>query len=62
VTRSDAGFDAVTNAITIISRDRSDAVSLPLMSKLDCAHRILDEIVRLRRQGREELVANSGSA
>jgi phosphopantothenoylcysteine decarboxylase/phosphopantothenate--cysteine ligase len=62
VTRTDAGFDAVTNAITIITRDRPDALALPLMSKLECAHRILDEVVRLRRQGRDKLAANKGSA
>jgi phosphopantothenoylcysteine decarboxylase/phosphopantothenate--cysteine ligase len=62
VSRPDAGFDAVTNAITIISRDRRDDLTLPLMSKLDCAHRILDEIVRLRWQARQTLAANNGSA
>ncbi|MDT7542710.1 MAG: phosphopantothenoylcysteine decarboxylase / phosphopantothenate---cysteine ligase [Acidobacteriota bacterium] len=49
ITRDDAGFDSETNAITIITSDRDDALELPLMSKLEAAHRILDEIVRLRR-------------
>ncbi len=43
-----AGFDTLTNRIAIITHDRQDALELPLMSKLDAAHRILDEVVRLR--------------
>jgi phosphopantothenoylcysteine decarboxylase/phosphopantothenate--cysteine ligase len=62
VTRTDAGFDATTNAITIISSDRSEALVLPLMSKLEAAHRILDEVVRLRRLGRDRLSANKRTA
>jgi phosphopantothenoylcysteine decarboxylase/phosphopantothenate--cysteine ligase len=62
VTRTDAGFDAATNAITIISRDRSEALVLPLMSKLEVAHRILDEVVRLRRLGSDRLSANKRTA
>ena len=49
VTRDGAGFDTATNAVTLLSRDRSDQVELPLMSKLEVAHRILDEVLRLRR-------------
>jgi phosphopantothenoylcysteine decarboxylase/phosphopantothenate--cysteine ligase len=48
VSRSDGGFDNAMNAITIVSRDRQSPVELPLMSKLEAAHHILDEIVRLR--------------
>jgi phosphopantothenoylcysteine decarboxylase/phosphopantothenate--cysteine ligase len=48
VTRGDAGFDSSENAITIVRRDAQAPVELPLMSKLEAAHRILDEIVRLR--------------
>ena len=47
VTRADSGFDAATNAITIITRD-NDPVELPVMSKSDAADRILDVIVSLR--------------
>jgi phosphopantothenoylcysteine decarboxylase / phosphopantothenate---cysteine ligase len=47
VTRTDAGFDTVTNAITIITKD-NDPVELPVMSKSEAADRILDVIVRLR--------------
>lgn len=48
ITRKGAGFDVETNIITLIARGGT-AVELPLMSKLDAAHRILDEVVRLRR-------------
>src|SRR5256714_1805791 len=46
-----AGFDAETNIITLLARDRERPAALPLMSKLDAAHRVLDEVVRLRRKG-----------
>jgi phosphopantothenoylcysteine decarboxylase/phosphopantothenate--cysteine ligase len=49
ITRDGAGFDIETNIVTLIARDRDAAVELPLMSKLEAAHRILDEVVRLRR-------------
>ena len=48
VSRGDAGFDSTENVITIVRRDAQGPLELPLMSKLDAAHRILDEIVRLR--------------
>ncbi len=48
VTREGAGFDTGTNIITLIARDR-EPLELPLMSKPDAAHRILDELVRLRK-------------
>jgi phosphopantothenoylcysteine decarboxylase/phosphopantothenate--cysteine ligase len=48
VTREDSGFDSATNAITIITKDRNDAVELPLLSKREAADRILDVIVQLR--------------
>lgn len=48
VTQNGSGFDAETNIITLISRG-AEPVELPLMSKLEAAHKILDEIVRLRR-------------
>ena len=47
VTRADSGFDAATNAITIITKDK-DPVELPVMSKSEAADRILDVIVSLR--------------
>lgn len=48
VSRSDSGFDSDMNAITILSRDTQNAQEFPLMPKLDAAHHILDEVVRLR--------------
>ncbi|MBR6767532.1 MAG: bifunctional phosphopantothenoylcysteine decarboxylase/phosphopantothenate--cysteine ligase CoaBC [Clostridia bacterium] len=45
VSRTDAGFGADTNLVTLISR--TDARSLPMMSKNDVAHRILDRVLEL---------------
>ena len=50
VSRSDAGFDTTTNAVTIITKD-AEPVELPVMSKRDAANRILDVIVSLRSHG-----------
>ena len=49
VSRGEVGFDSNENAITILRRDVQDALELPKMPKLQAAHHILDEIVRLRR-------------
>lgn len=49
VSRKDAGFDSENNAVVILLRDNPRPVELPLMSKLETAHRILDEVVKLRR-------------
>ncbi|HST53613.1 MAG TPA: bifunctional phosphopantothenoylcysteine decarboxylase/phosphopantothenate--cysteine ligase CoaBC [Pyrinomonadaceae bacterium] len=51
ITQEGAGFDTETNVVTIITRDSEQPAALPLMSKLEAAHRILDEIVRLRKKG-----------
>ena len=48
VAAAGSGFDSDTNAVRILLRDQPDAIELPLMSKLEAAHRILDEIVKLR--------------
>jgi phosphopantothenoylcysteine decarboxylase/phosphopantothenate--cysteine ligase len=48
VTQAGAGFDTDTNIITIISRRVNEPIALPLMSKSDAAHKILDEAVKLR--------------
>ena len=48
ITQKGAGFKTDTNIATIISK--SDEIELPLMSKRELADRILDEIVRIRRQ------------
>jgi phosphopantothenoylcysteine decarboxylase/phosphopantothenate--cysteine ligase len=49
VTAAGAGFDAQTNVVTIITRLQAAPIELPLLSKLDASHRILDEVARLRR-------------
>ena len=49
ITRADAGFDADTNAVTLLARDRATPLELPLMSKRAAAEHILDEIARLRQ-------------
>jgi phosphopantothenoylcysteine decarboxylase/phosphopantothenate--cysteine ligase len=46
VTRQDSGFDSSTNAITIITGNKT--VEWPVMSKCEAADRILDVIVQLR--------------
>jgi phosphopantothenoylcysteine decarboxylase/phosphopantothenate--cysteine ligase len=60
VSRPDAGFDSETNAVTIISADAE--LELPLIPKIDVAHRILDEIVRLRHTKRAATKADTVSA
>lgn len=62
VSRNDAGFDVGTNAITIITQGRQEPLELPLMSKLEAAHRILTEISQLRRRQREVAAATTGTA
>jgi phosphopantothenoylcysteine decarboxylase / phosphopantothenate---cysteine ligase len=53
ITRPDAGFDAETNAATILRRDGSRE-ELPLQGKRALAERVLGEIVRLRAAGGRE--------
>ena len=49
VTAEGAGFDQDTNVITLYRRDGSEQ-AYPRMSKLDAAHRILDELRALRHR------------
>ncbi len=49
VSREDSGFDTENNAIVILVRDQPVPIQLPLMTKLAAAHRILDEVVKMRR-------------
>lgn len=49
VSRKDSGFDSENNAVTILLRDDPQPIDLPLMSKLEIAHAIIDEVVKLRR-------------
>jgi phosphopantothenoylcysteine decarboxylase / phosphopantothenate---cysteine ligase len=47
VTAEGAGFDHDTNIVTLFARDGRD-LPLPRMSKTEVAHRVFDEIIRLR--------------
>ena len=49
VSIANGGFDSANNAIAILFRDRPDTIELPLMPKEEAAHRILDEVVKLRK-------------
>jgi phosphopantothenoylcysteine decarboxylase/phosphopantothenate--cysteine ligase len=59
VTREGVGFDAVTNEVTIISRDRKAPIHVPIMPKTNVANIILDEVVRLRTRGRAASIVPS---
>jgi phosphopantothenoylcysteine decarboxylase / phosphopantothenate---cysteine ligase len=50
VSRAGLGFDAENNAVTILVKDISEPIDVPSASKLEVAHRILDEITRFRAQ------------
>ena len=52
ITRQGAGFDSETNEVTILSRDRKAPIHVPLMSKVNVANIILDEVVRLRARAK----------
>ncbi|HEX8879604.1 MAG TPA: bifunctional phosphopantothenoylcysteine decarboxylase/phosphopantothenate--cysteine ligase CoaBC [Candidatus Acidoferrum sp.] len=47
VTAEGAGFNSDTNVVTLFSRDGRD-LALPKMPKSEVAHRVLDEVLRLR--------------
>jgi phosphopantothenoylcysteine decarboxylase/phosphopantothenate--cysteine ligase len=46
ITAPDSGFGAETNKVVIVDRD-GQVEDLPLMSKYELAHRVLDRVVRL---------------
>ena len=46
ITAMDAGFGADTNRVTLIGRN-GEAVSLPLLTKVEVAERLLDKVVEL---------------
>lgn len=48
VSREGVGFDSDRNAVTILTRDDSEATAVPETSKWEVAQRVLDQIVRLR--------------
>jgi len=50
VSRDDIGFDSENNAVSIVLRGDPSAIALPMTSKLETAHRILDELAKLRQQ------------
>lgn len=58
ISREGAGFDVDTNIITILTGNNETPTALQLMSKLDAAHRILDEVIGLRQK---TSVSSSGS-
>jgi phosphopantothenoylcysteine decarboxylase/phosphopantothenate--cysteine ligase len=47
VSREGVGFDSERNAVTIISQ--SEIVEVPETSKAEVAHRVLDQVVKLRK-------------
>lgn len=59
VTQNGAGFDKPTNVIAILAKDSDEVIELPLMSKRDAAHRILDQVIRLRGQRTNSFSATS---
>lgn len=49
VTQEGAGFDVETNVVSIFTRDGA-RVDVPQMSKLEVAHRVYDEMLRLKHK------------
>jgi len=49
VSRGGSTFESETNQVVILLRDNPNPIELPLMSKLETAHRILDEVIKLRQ-------------
>jgi phosphopantothenoylcysteine decarboxylase / phosphopantothenate---cysteine ligase len=60
VSREGIGFDSERNAVTMISRD--EVVDVPETSKWEIAHRVLDQIVKLRGIARRNRPAVTSSA
>ena len=61
VTAEGAGFELDTNIVTLFSRDGRD-LPLPKLTKQEVAHRILDEVIRLRSSARTTLAAQRSRA
>lgn len=59
VTAEGAGFEVETNKVVLLLRDNPEPVELPLMSKEETAHRILDEIAKLRAAATVEPASKS---
>ncbi|MBI2867458.1 MAG: bifunctional 4'-phosphopantothenoylcysteine decarboxylase/phosphopantothenoylcysteine synthetase, partial [Chloroflexi bacterium] len=50
ITQKDAGFATDTNRVVILDRDGGEE-ALPLLTKEQVAHRILDRVVKLMVKG-----------
>ena len=50
VSRSDSGFGAESNQITILTRNDHLPREFPLLPKYEAAHKILDEVIKLRSE------------
>ncbi len=61
VTAEGAGFDSDTNIVTLFSRDGRD-LPLPELTKKEVAHRVLDEVLRLRTSSRSSAAAQRSRA
>jgi phosphopantothenoylcysteine decarboxylase/phosphopantothenate--cysteine ligase len=61
VSAEGAGFEWDTNIVTLFSRDGCD-LPLPKLTKQEVAHRILDEVIRLRAGARATLAAQRSRA
>jgi phosphopantothenoylcysteine decarboxylase/phosphopantothenate--cysteine ligase len=48
VSRSDSGFGADDNQIIVLSKNDEMPIEFPLLSKYEVAHKILDEVIKLR--------------
>lgn len=49
LTREGAGFNTDTNVAIILRRGKEEKIELPLMSKMEMADKILDEVLELRK-------------
>jgi phosphopantothenoylcysteine decarboxylase/phosphopantothenate--cysteine ligase len=61
VTAEGAGFELDTNIVTLFSRDGRD-LPLPKLTKKEVAHRILDEVIRLRTFARSSAATQRSRA
>jgi phosphopantothenoylcysteine decarboxylase/phosphopantothenate--cysteine ligase len=50
ITKSGAGFNTDTNIATILKGGSDEKIEIPLMSKREMADKILDEVVKLRKE------------
>jgi len=50
ITKNGAGFNTDTNIATILKSGSNEEIKLALMAKREMADRILDEVVKLRKE------------